>query len=118
MFRWSAIVEPCQAKVRRVFPRATCSPVLHRASQRRCRSSVVEHSLGKGEVDSSILSGSTSPAAASFTNFADRSEPPCAGMQHGMTSPAAADRRRLNCTLRRQWTPAGPKERAPPKRGS
>ena len=26
----------------------------------RCRSSVVEHSLGKGEVDSSILSGSTS----------------------------------------------------------
>jgi hypothetical protein len=24
-----------------------------------CRSSVVEHSLGKGEVDSSILSGST-----------------------------------------------------------
>jgi hypothetical protein len=25
-----------------------------------CRSSVVEHSLGKGEVDSSILSGSTS----------------------------------------------------------
>jgi hypothetical protein len=26
---------------------------------RRCRSSVVEHSLGKGEVDSSILSGST-----------------------------------------------------------
>jgi hypothetical protein len=28
----------------------------------RCRSSVVEHSLGKGEVDSSILSGSTSKA--------------------------------------------------------
>jgi hypothetical protein len=27
---------------------------------RRCRSSVVEHSLGKGEVESSILSGSTS----------------------------------------------------------
>jgi hypothetical protein len=26
---------------------------------RRCRSSVVEHSLGKGEVESSILSGST-----------------------------------------------------------
>jgi hypothetical protein len=25
----------------------------------RCRSSVVEHSLGKGEVESSILSGST-----------------------------------------------------------
>src|SRR5690348_3640657 len=28
-------------------------------TNRRCRSSVVEHSLGKGEVDSSILSGST-----------------------------------------------------------
>ena len=28
--------------------------------RRRCCSSVVEHSLGKGEVDSSILSGSTS----------------------------------------------------------
>jgi hypothetical protein len=28
-------------------------------SRARCRSSVVEHSLGKGEVDSSILSGST-----------------------------------------------------------
>ncbi len=28
-------------------------------AQARCRSSVVEHSLGKGEVDSSILSGST-----------------------------------------------------------
>ena len=26
---------------------------------KRCRSSVVEHSLGKGEADSSILSGST-----------------------------------------------------------
>jgi hypothetical protein len=30
-------------------------------SEAGCRSSVVEHSLGKGEVDSSILSGSTSP---------------------------------------------------------
>ena len=29
-------------------------------SHRRCRSSVVEHSLGKGEAESSILSGSTS----------------------------------------------------------
>jgi hypothetical protein len=33
----------------------------------RCRSSVVEHSLGKGEVLSSILSGSTIPR--SFANF-------------------------------------------------
>ena len=31
-----------------------------RATLAGCRSSVVEHSLGKGEVDSSILSGSTS----------------------------------------------------------
>ena len=31
------------------------------ANRRRCRSSVVEHSLGKGEVESSILSGSTIP---------------------------------------------------------
>jgi hypothetical protein len=32
----------------------------HAAGDSGCRSSVVEHSLGKGEVDSSILSGSTS----------------------------------------------------------
>ena len=37
-------------------------PLFHRsifASRRRCRSSVVEHPLGKGEVVSSILTGST-----------------------------------------------------------
>ena len=36
---------------------------LHRflATRLGCRSSVVEHSLGKGEVLSSILSGSTTP---------------------------------------------------------
>jgi hypothetical protein len=33
-------------------------PIL--VSGARCRSSVVEHSIGNGEVDSSILSGSTS----------------------------------------------------------
>src|SRR5215211_7699282 len=33
-------------------------------AQKRCRSSVVEHSLGKGEVVSSILTGSTSPMFA------------------------------------------------------
>lgn len=49
------------------------APVAHRRRTRRtrfqafraikrCSSSVVEHSLGKGEVDSSILSSSTSPA--------------------------------------------------------
>src|SRR5216684_2667823 len=37
----------------------------------RCRSSVVEHSLGKGEVDSSILSGSTSGNANGSAAFGD-----------------------------------------------
>jgi hypothetical protein len=32
-----------------------------------CRSSVVEHSLGKGEVDSSILSGSTRPSVTQLS---------------------------------------------------
>jgi hypothetical protein len=32
---------------------------IRRRKGQRCRSSVVEHSLGKGEVESSILSGST-----------------------------------------------------------
>ena len=46
---------------------AACRPFSHRFCRgfslgpaSCCRSSVVEHSLGKGEVDSSILSGSTS----------------------------------------------------------
>ena len=46
---------PCQ-------PLGYCVLIDHRAIDlpvRRCRSSVVEHSLGKGEVESSILSGST-----------------------------------------------------------
>ena len=37
----------------------------------RCRSSVVEHSLGKGEVDSSILSGSTSRNIEKSEIFSD-----------------------------------------------
>src|SRR6185437_9806204 len=37
---------------------ADLAPILFKPTC--CRSSVVEHSLGKGEVDSSILSGSTS----------------------------------------------------------
>src|SRR5262249_10564013 len=40
----------------------------------RCRSSVVEHSLGKGEGDSSILSGSTIPAQRQ--NVSARKKPP------------------------------------------
>jgi hypothetical protein len=39
--------------------RARFHPLFSR-SARRCRSSVVEHPLGKGEVVSSILTGSTS----------------------------------------------------------
>ena len=37
---------------------------------RRCRSSVVEHSLGKGEVVSSILTGSTMKKCRSYWAFA------------------------------------------------
>ena len=37
-----------------------------------CRSSVVEHSIGNGEVDSSILSGSTIPWLASRTDLRSR----------------------------------------------
>ena len=39
--------------------RPHCAKGLGPTAQKRCRSSVVEHSLGKGEVESSILSGST-----------------------------------------------------------
>jgi hypothetical protein len=44
-----------------VLLRLSCATVNRNAENARfcCRSSVVEHSLGKGEVDSSILSGST-----------------------------------------------------------
>jgi hypothetical protein len=39
--------------------------LLHSHPARRCRSSVVEHSLGKGEVVSSILTGSTNKSGIS-----------------------------------------------------
>src|SRR5690606_35479870 len=45
-----------------LHPRALASkspPRVQRRTSRRCGSSVVEHSLGKGEVESSILSHST-----------------------------------------------------------
>src|SRR5579883_1855013 len=51
-FRRAAVVEP-------PVPLWHIPPALDRAFDPGCRSSVVEHSLGKGEVDSSILSGST-----------------------------------------------------------
>src|SRR5260370_1283138 len=47
------------------------APPSHRPCLLRCRSSVVEHSLGKGEVDSSILSGSTSGNADESGTFGD-----------------------------------------------
>src|SRR5579872_3163702 len=43
-----------------------------------CRSSVVEHSLGKGEVDSSILSGSTIPSPNLSLSFRATRESPSA----------------------------------------
>jgi hypothetical protein len=47
------------------------APPSRRPCLLRCRSSVVEHSLGKGEVDSSILSGSTSGNADESGTFGD-----------------------------------------------
>src|SRR5438105_14340785 len=48
---------PCQSPGPRVLP---CGRAGDRSSRReRCRSSVVEHSLGKGEVVGSIPTGST-----------------------------------------------------------
>ena len=46
----------CPYRKRRFHFSGTCAKAC-------CRSSVVEHSLGKGEVDSSILSGSTISSA-------------------------------------------------------
>src|SRR5215472_6152196 len=48
--------QPC-GKDRRIRDRSFLVSIF--ASGRRCRSSVVEHPLGKGEVVSSILTGST-----------------------------------------------------------
>ncbi len=47
----AAVKPPCQD----IVPVAWCAPF----TPRRCCSSVVEHSLGKGEAESSILSSST-----------------------------------------------------------
>src|ERR1700736_5466257 len=51
-----------------------------RASRWRCRSSVVEHPLGKGEVVSSILTGST------------RKSPDLLRLSNGRPGPSRADR--------------------------
>src|SRR6202034_1371201 len=54
-------------------PRLTRPPLKPAAAPlfpaRRCRSSVVEHSLGKGEVESSILSGSTIRQKAALMRY-------------------------------------------------
>src|SRR5229473_2433823 len=53
---------PRQATAERPFRRAAAvepPPTLWHTPAARCRSSVVEHPLGKGEVHSSILCGST-----------------------------------------------------------
>src|SRR5258707_278080 len=47
------------------------APASRRPCLLRCRSSVVEHSLGKGEVDSSILSGSTRKNVEKSETFSD-----------------------------------------------
>ena len=60
-------------------------PISGRASTGCCRSSVVEHSLGKGEVDSSILSGSTiqPPDTQSFScSHAPLSPADAGGTEH------------------------------------
>src|SRR5205823_5821811 len=54
---------PCQAAGPRVSPAPP-------ARAPRCRSSVVEHPLGKGEVESSILSGSTTCGGGNQRGFA------------------------------------------------
>jgi hypothetical protein len=44
------------------------APIVIFAIARRCRSSVVEHPLGKGEVVSSILTGSTTKSPPAKPN--------------------------------------------------
>ena len=69
----SPAFSPCVKRCPMANPGALRTP--HRA-RGRCRSSVVEHPLGKGEVDSSILSGSTSQLAPN-PYVTKRSYAPC-----------------------------------------
>src|ERR1700733_1510241 len=64
----------------------------------RCRSSVVEHPLGKGEVLSSILSGSTRPPAI---NRAMTSEFPCRRCSRWTSLPPPHKQFALSCPRRR-----------------
>src|SRR5262249_26589157 len=66
----------------------------------RCRSSVVEHSLGKGEVVSSILTGSTSDShsAASWQDVAIRRRESLAEMEYARAL-LGGHLRKLNTTV-------------------
>ena len=90
---------PC-GKDRRAFSASICRA---KGREVRCRSSVVEHSLGKGEVLSSILSGSTIPPhirnalRAHFIRFQLTSELPppaeAAATKKDMASPESLNGR-------------------------
>jgi hypothetical protein len=72
--------EPIAARLRGLAPYGKHRPAVSSrllaafAALARCRSSVVEHSLGKGEVVSSILTGSTTKAQQ-IKSFSERALP-------------------------------------------
>ncbi len=66
--------------------KAVAVPAAHTRPPERCSSSVVEHSLGKGEVESSILSCSTIPNSSIYRRLGV--EPPEGGFSRiGFTEP-------------------------------
>ena len=74
------------------------------ATPARCRSSVVEHSLGKGEVESSILSGSTSNCSLFLLRtlrFPCRGSPAAPGLINGPWNFRRRARRRAERFARR-----------------
>ena len=97
------------------FPRASSDVVS--PPFRCCRSSVVEHSLGKGEVDSSILSCSTSPTPDNCRMFGTDT-----GAHLRCSASPGLDRQRTspNCrhatdTLGREVVTGRPARSAPPQ---
>ncbi len=72
------------------FPPAFGPPFQGRFRSHRCRSSVVEHSLGKGEVESSILSGST--ISVSFDQHLGREHSPSPRFDGAQKSNCVAER--------------------------
>ena len=84
------------------------------ATPARCRSSVVEHSLGKGEVESSILSGSTSNCSVFLLRTLRF---PCRGIprrarfnKRSLEFPAASPAARRAVRPADRWSPAGEAE--------